>query len=125
MANTPDIMADKLDAYYDDTQICYGISDISPSGTAGRNEIKYLMSLRKDFLMFEPVATGMYHVDEGGDLGNYFDIRDNRLTKSEYDTMTDSIQEALNCEDISWTLNSFQYEDETKLLHYEWLVKVI
>ena len=46
-------------------------------------------------------------------------------TKSEYDTMTDSIQSALNCEDISWTLNSFQYEDETKLLHYEWLVKVI
>jgi len=47
------------------------------------------------------------------------------FTKSEYDTMTDSIQSALNCEDISWTLNSFQYEDETKLLHYEWLVKVI
>jgi len=46
-------------------------------------------------------------------------------TKSEYDTMTDSIQSALNCEDISWTFNSFQYEDETKLLHYEWLVKVI
>lgn len=47
------------------------------------------------------------------------------FTKSEYDTMTDSIQSALNCEDISWILNSFQYEDETKLLHYEWLVKVI
>ena len=47
------------------------------------------------------------------------------FTKTEYDTMTDSIQSALNCEDISWTLNSFQYEDETKLLHYEWLVKVI
>lgn len=47
------------------------------------------------------------------------------FTKSEYDTMTDSIQSALNCEDITWTLNSFQYEDETKLLHYEWLVKVI
>ena len=47
------------------------------------------------------------------------------FTKSEYDTMTDSIQSALNSEDITWTLNSFQYEDETKLLHYEWLVKVI
>ena len=47
------------------------------------------------------------------------------FTKTEYDTMADSIQSALNCEDISWTLNSFQYEDETKLLHYEWLVKVI
>ena len=47
------------------------------------------------------------------------------FTKTEYDAMTDSIQSALNCEDISWTLNSFQYEDETKLLHYEWLVKVV
>lgn len=47
------------------------------------------------------------------------------FTKSEYDAMTDSIQSALNSEDITWQLNSFQYEDETKLLHYEWLVKVI
>ena len=47
------------------------------------------------------------------------------FTLSEYDSMTDSIQSALDCEDISWTLNSFQYEDETKLLHYEWLVRVI
>lgn len=47
------------------------------------------------------------------------------FTKTEYDTMTDSIQDALNSAGISWVLNSFQYEDETKLLHYEWLVKVI
>lgn len=47
------------------------------------------------------------------------------FTKTEYDAMTDAIQSALDCEDISYTLNSFQYEDETKLLHYEWLVKVI
>ena len=47
------------------------------------------------------------------------------FTKTEYDAMTDSIQGALNGAEISWILNSFQYEDETKLLHYEWLVKVI
>ena len=47
-------------------------------------------------------------------------------TKTEFDTMVDSIQSALNdAEDVSWTLNSFQYENETKLLHYEWLIRVI
>jgi hypothetical protein len=46
-------------------------------------------------------------------------------TKTEYDAMTDSIQDALNSARFSWILNSFQYEDDTKLLHYEWLVKVI
>ncbi len=48
------------------------------------------------------------------------------FTKTEFDTMVDSIQSALDdAEDVAWTLNSFQYEDETKLLHYEWLVRVI
>ena len=47
------------------------------------------------------------------------------FTKTEYDTMTDSIQNALNDAEVAWLLNSFQYEDETGLLHYEWLVKVI
>ena len=47
------------------------------------------------------------------------------FTKSEYDSMTDSIQNALNEAQLSWVLNSFQYEDETKLLHYEWIVRAI
>jgi len=47
------------------------------------------------------------------------------FTTTEYDTMTDSIQSALNNAQVSWTLNSFQYEQETKLLHYEWIVEVI
>jgi len=47
------------------------------------------------------------------------------FTKSEYDSMTDSIQTALNEAQLSWYLNSFQYEDETKLLHYEWVVRAI
>lgn len=46
-------------------------------------------------------------------------------TLTEYDAMVDSIQDALNDSQIAWSLNSFQYEDETKLLHYEWLLEVI
>ena len=90
MANTPDIMTDHLDAYYDDDRIYYGAMDTASSGTAGRIQIKYLMSFHKDFLMFEPIAQGMFHVDEGGDLGNYFDIKDEQLSKSEYDRITDT-----------------------------------
>lgn len=47
------------------------------------------------------------------------------FTQTEYDTMVDSIQDALNSARIAWQLDSFQYEDETKLLHYEWLCRVI
>ena len=46
-------------------------------------------------------------------------------TLTEYDSMVDSIQDALNDAQIAWSFESFQYEDETKLLHYEWLVRVI
>ena len=47
------------------------------------------------------------------------------FTKTEYDSTIDSIQDALNSAGIAWILNSFQYEDDTKLMHYEWLCKVI
>lgn len=46
-------------------------------------------------------------------------------TLTEYDAMVDAIQDELNGANMAWALNSFQYEDETKLLHYEWLVEVI
>jgi len=41
------------------------------------------------------------------------------FTKTENDPNVKKIQDALNgvC---SWRLNSIQYEDETKLIHYEW-----
>ena len=47
------------------------------------------------------------------------------FTLTEYDDTADKIQEALNNAEVAWKLNSFQYEDDTKLSHYEWLVKVI
>lgn len=46
-------------------------------------------------------------------------------TLSEFDSMIDSIQVAFNDAGIAWRLNSFQYELETSLLHYEWLIEVI
>lgn len=47
------------------------------------------------------------------------------FTLTEFDPFIDSIQEALNeAEDVAWTLNSVQYEDETNLIHYEWSFEV-
>lgn len=42
-------------------------------------------------------------------------------TKTEFDTMEDGIQTALNQLDgCGWLLDSVQYEDETGLIHYSW-----
>lgn len=35
-----------------------------------------------------------------------------------------SIPQALNTARISWVLNSVQYEEDTELLHYEWVFRV-
>lgn len=48
------------------------------------------------------------------------------FTREEYDTMVDTIQEKLNSiENMRWSLNSTQYEDETNLIHYEWTFKLL
>lgn len=41
-------------------------------------------------------------------------------TKTEFDPLIDEIQEALDDMGLTWSLNSVQYEDETKMIHYEW-----
>ncbi len=41
-------------------------------------------------------------------------------TLTEFDSVVDSIQEALEAGVIGFRLNSVQYEDDTKLIHYEW-----
>ena len=48
------------------------------------------------------------------------------FTKIEYDPLLDLIQEALdNAPDIAWALEFVQYEDDTKLIHYEWSFMVV
>lgn len=43
------------------------------------------------------------------------------FTRIESDPNFDGIQAALNDADISFYLNSVQYEDDTKFIHYEWV----
>lgn len=43
------------------------------------------------------------------------------FTKTEFDTVCDSIQEGLNeLENVSWRINSVQFEEETTFIHHEW-----
>lgn len=42
------------------------------------------------------------------------------FTRMESDPNVDAIQNALN-KVCSWRLNSVQYEDDTRYIHYEWL----
>lgn len=46
-------------------------------------------------------------------------------TQREYDALIDQIEAALNdVTHISWSLNGVDYDDETNLIHYEWLFSV-
>ena len=45
-------------------------------------------------------------------------------TKTEYDTNVGKIQQALNDNEVSFRLNSVQYEEETNFIHYEWIFEV-
>lgn len=43
------------------------------------------------------------------------------FTLTEYDANIEAIQVALNnVENLSWAINSVQYEEDTNLIHYEW-----
>ena len=46
------------------------------------------------------------------------------FTKTENDPLIASIEGALDSVDGVWSLNSVQYEQETGLIHYEWIFEV-
>lgn len=46
------------------------------------------------------------------------------FTRTENDPNVDKIQHALTDVDISFRLNSIQYEDDTRFIHYEWVWEV-
>lgn len=46
------------------------------------------------------------------------------FTLEENDPLMDSIPQALNGIPCAWYLNSVQYEEDTKLIHYEWVFEV-
>lgn len=46
------------------------------------------------------------------------------FTKDEFDATVKEIEKAMNNSDMSWRLNSIQYEPDTGYTHYEWVWEV-
>lgn len=42
------------------------------------------------------------------------------FTQTEFDPLIDGIQDSLDDARVSFRLNAVDYEDDTKLIHYEW-----
>ena len=56
--------------------------------------------------------------------GNTIEGTIDYFTKTEDDENIPKIPQALNHAGIWWYLNSVQYEDDTRFIHYEWLFRV-
>ena len=82
-------------------------------------------SVKAPYAIWQEDSEGMSHYADNAKAEQVLVLTIDYYTLTEYDAMIDSIQDALNDARIAWKLNSFQYEDETKLLHYEWLCEVI
>ena len=82
-------------------------------------------SVNAPYAVWQEDSEGESHYSDNMKSEQVLELTIDYFTKTEYDAMTDTIQNALNEAGFAWILNSFQYEDETKLSHYEWLVRVI
>lgn len=82
-------------------------------------------SVKAPYAIWQEDSEGQSHYADNSKAEQVIEATIDYFTQTEYDSMVDSIQDALNDAQLAWMLNSFQYEDETKLMHYEWLIRVI
>lgn len=63
----------------------------------------------------EDLVANNVHIEKGytGTIDLY--------SKTEDDTLIDGIENALNELEIGWTLNNVLYEEDTRVIHHEWL----
>lgn len=64
------------------------------------------------------------HLADDYKIGQTIEGTIDLFTKTEDDSFISDIPNALNREHIWFFLNSVQYEDETRYIHYEWLFRV-
>ena len=65
--------------------------------------------------------------DQGGDnqkIGQAIQGTIDYFTKEEFDPTVDAIQDALDEAQISYFLESVQYEEETEYIHWEWVFEI-
>lgn len=82
-------------------------------------------SVKAPYVIWQEDSEGQSHHADNSKAEQVIEVTIDYYTQTEYDSMVDTIQDALNDAQVAWIFNSFQYEDETKLMHYEWLVRVI
>lgn len=82
-------------------------------------------SVTAPYCVWQEDSEGQSHYANNSKAEQVLDITVDYFTQKEYDSMIDTIQGALDSSGVAWRLNSFQYEDTTKLMHYEWLIEVI
>lgn len=46
------------------------------------------------------------------------------FTREEFDPLFDAIQAAMNDAGMAWSWNSTQYEEDTNLIHHEWVWEI-
>ena len=54
-------------------------------------------------------------------ISGYIDF----FTREEHDPVVDMVSKRLKSAGIAFSLNSVQYEEETRYIHYEWLFEVV
>lgn len=75
-------------------------------------------------MWYESGETNSFHADNHKREQNITGTCD-FYTKTEFDPLIDEIQNALDDMELVWSISSIQYEDETKMIHYEWTWEVV
>lgn len=94
-----------------------------------------LLTVSKDVYHFEALEKKDKYIvwaEDGEGNSGHADNKKNQViqgtidyfTKDDADPAVEEIQEALELYEISYKLNSVQYEDETEYIHYEWIWEV-
>ena len=94
-----------------------------------------LLTVSKDVYHFEALKKEDKYIvwaEDGESNSGHADNKKNQViqgtidyfTKDDADPAVEEIQEALELYEISYKLNSVQYEDETEYIHYEWIWEV-
>ena len=94
-----------------------------------------LLTVSKDVYHFEALKKKDKYIvwaEDGEGNSGHADNKKNQViqgtidyfTKDDADPLVEEIQEALELYEISYKLNSAQYEDETEYIHYEWIWEV-
>lgn len=95
-----------------------------------------LLTVSKDVYHFEALKKKDKYIvwaEDGEGNSGHADNKKNQViqgtidyfTKDDADPVVEEIQEALELYEISYKLNSVQYEDETEYIHYEWILSLI